>query len=131
MTTELWMLTGVVIVFMLVVAIQAVTLITTLGPVKAAGNRDDVEANQTGLLGRAQRTVQNHIEGLAMFTPLILVGAAAGISSPWTILGAQIYLASRVVHALSYLAGIVMVRTIAFAAGIFSLIQILIGLLAH
>lgn len=128
MTTELWMLIGVVMVFIAVVAVQAISLIAEIGTAEAAGNRENIAVSDSGLAGRARRTVANHIEGIAIFAPLVLVAAIAGVSTPMTVLGAKVYLGSRIAHAVSYLAGIIWVRTVAFAAGMIAIITILVEL---
>lgn len=128
MTMELWMLVGVVMVFFAIILVQSVTLIAAIGPTQAAGNREEVPALLDGLAGRAQRAVANHLEGLALFAPLVLLAGQAGISTPMTILATQIYLGSRIVHALSYILGVIWVRTFAFAAGILALVQLLVAI---
>ena len=56
-----------------------------------------------------------------LFTPVALIIAFAGLSNPLTALGAEIYFYSRVVHAVTYAAGITYIRTIAWVAGIVGL----------
>ena len=123
MTTELWMLVAVVGLFAALIAIQAFTLILAVGPNTAAGNRENLTI-PGGIAGRAGRAVANHIEGLAMFAPLVLVLTAAGISTPASVLASKIYLGSRVVHAVTYLFGIVWVRTLSFAVGMVAIVML-------
>lgn len=59
----------------------------------------------------------NAVENLAVFAALVLTAQFAGISSPITIAAGTLYLWSRVVHAISYTAGIRWVRTLAFVGG--------------
>jgi uncharacterized MAPEG superfamily protein len=77
-----------------------------------AGNRDDLPP-PTRFQARAQRTVNNHIENLVIFAPLLIAAVLAHRTGSWTALGAQLYFWGRLAHAALYLAGIAGVRTLA------------------
>ncbi len=128
MTTELWMLVGVASVFITVSFVQAMSLLVAIGPKAAASSREGLPAYQNGLAGRAQRAMANHIEGLAMFVPLITVIAVAGIATPVTALASKVYLGSRIAHAIVYLIGIAWIRSIVFAIGMAALIALLVAI---
>lgn len=130
MTIELWMLVGVTIVYIVAILAQSMSLIFTVGHHAAAGNREEMQYPLPGLAGRTQRLVANHVEGLAMFTPLVLIAATAGLSTPMTVLGSQIYLGARIGHALCYIFGIVWLRTLAFVLGIVGLVMLLIAIMS-
>ncbi|HZW86013.1 MAG TPA: MAPEG family protein [Gallionella sp.] len=59
----------------------------------------------------------NAIENLAVFSVLVLVANAAGISNSTTVLAASLYFWARLVHLLAYTFAIPLVRTLAFAGG--------------
>ncbi len=59
----------------------------------------------------------NAIENLAVFSVLVLVANAAGISNSATVLAASLYFWARLVHLLAYTFAIPLVRTLAFAGG--------------
>ena len=67
---------------------------------------------------RARRAHANAAENLAVFAPLVIILALTGISTPATVMAAQIYLWARLVHYVVYAAGIPAVRTLAFGAGV-------------
>jgi uncharacterized MAPEG superfamily protein len=82
-----------------------------------AGSRDGLPQPKP-FQARTKRIVDNHREGLILFAPLVLVAAVAQISTPWTVLGAQLFFYARLVHALLYLTGVPWLRPLAWAAGI-------------
>ena len=63
-----------------------------------------------------------------MFAPLVLVAAVAGISTPLTVLGAQLFFYSRVVHGVLYVAGVPWIRPLAWAVGMAGCVMIFIEL---
>ena len=125
MTTELMMLVGVVAVFFCLILLQSLTFILAVGPIAAAGNREELSGDPAGLAGRVKRTVNNHLEGLVMFAPLVLIISQAGLTTPATAMAAQVYLGARIAHALTYIAGIIWVRTIVFVIGMIALVRLL------
>ena len=62
----------------------------------------------------------NMLENLVIFAAVVIPVSMAGISNSMTVLGAEIFLLARIVHAIVYLLGIkvAMVRTIAYVAGL-------------
>ncbi|MGE3928562.1 MAG: MAPEG family protein [Hyphomonadaceae bacterium] len=132
MTTELTMLTYAVALLILLVLVQALSGVRAQGLMPLAGPRDGLPA-PAGFHARMLRVVDNHREGLVMFAPLVLVAAAVGLSNDWTVLGAQLFFWSRLVHAVLYIAGVPMVRPLAWAvglAGTFIVLLALLGVLA-
>jgi uncharacterized MAPEG superfamily protein len=127
MSTELTMLAHAVALLIVLVFIQANAAVIAHGSKVMAGNRDEMPPPKP-FAARAKRTVDNHIEGLAMFAPLVLIAASANISNQWTVLGAQLFFYSRVVHAVLYLVGIPWVRALAWLVGLIGTIMILLSL---
>ena len=105
--------------------------IGTRGLLPAMGNPDPSQAPDPAWADRARRAHLNAIENLALFAPLVLVAAFAGISTPATVLAAKTYLVARLVHYLVYAAGIPVVRTLAFAAGFVATLVFAMALLGH
>ncbi|UDL93735.1 MAPEG family protein [Lichenihabitans sp. PAMC28606] len=68
-------------------------------------------------MDRARRAHLNAIENLAVFAPLVLIAAIAGISTPATVIAAWTYVGARFVHYVIYAAGIPVIRTLAFLVG--------------
>jgi uncharacterized MAPEG superfamily protein len=117
MTIELTMLAYCVALFLVLLLVQGTIGVLSFGLPYAAGARDDPPA-PSALHARATRVVQNHVEGLVLFAPIVLIAAVIGAESPNTALGAQIYFYARVAHAITYFAGIAYVRTLAWVVGL-------------
>lgn len=128
MTIELTMLVYSVALLFVLVLVQALAGVLTQGLPAMAGSRDHL--GEPGVFqARTKRIVDNHREGLLLFAPLALVADATGISTEWTVLGAQLFFYSRVVHALLYLTGVPWIRPLAWAAGIAGCVLIFVALL--
>ena len=101
-----------------------VALIMTAGLQAGLGNRESVPplpewANRAG---RAQR---NMVDTLVPFLAIVLAAQMAGVSNDTTWQGAALFFAGRVGHAVSYIAGIPYVRTLAFLVSVSGMMQIL------
>ena len=78
-----------------------------------AGNRENF-GESPGWVGRCQRAHRNSLENLVPFAIMVLVAHGMGISTPHTVLGAEIFLAARVAYAVLDILGVVWLRTIAY-----------------
>lgn len=128
MTTELTMLAYAVALLLVLVFVQAAAGVRAKGAIPMANNRDDV-GPATGFHARMLRVVDNHREGITLFAPLVLIAAVANIHNSWTVLGAEIFFWSRLVHAILYIFGIPMVRPLVWAAGFAGTIMVLLAIL--
>ena len=128
MTIELTMLVYSVALLFVLILVQALSGVLAQGLPAMAGSRDNL--GPPGVLqARTKRVVDNHREGLLLFAPLVLAAAATGTSTESTILGAQLFFYSRVVHALLYLTAVPWIRPLAWAAGIVGCILIFLALI--
>lgn len=127
MTTDLTMLLYSVILTFVLIMVPSSEATIRLGMKPLLGNRDDLPEppawNQ-----RACRARDNMIENLVLFAPLVLIAHASGHTGDSTALGATIFFWSRVLHAITYLAGIAYVRTLAWAGGIVGMAMIVVVL---
>jgi uncharacterized MAPEG superfamily protein len=128
MTIELQMLAWSTALLIVLILIQALAGIQGQGLLQQMGPRDDQPAPKKHH-ARMLRVVDNHREGLIMFAPLVLIAALAQISNQWTVLGAQLFFYSRVVHALLYIAGVPMVRPLAWTVGVIGTLMVLLAVL--
>ncbi len=128
MTTELTMLVYATALLVALVLFQAAVGVRALGAVPLAGHRDNLPA-ATGFHARMLRVVDNHREGVTMFAPLVLIAAAANIHNGMTVLGAELFFWSRLVHAILYIAGAPMIRPLAWAVGMAGIVIVLLALL--
>lgn len=127
MTIELSMLVYSVALLVIVIAIQATAGILAQGLTAMAGSRDNL-GEPSNFQARSKRVAENHKEGLLIFAPLVLVAAAAGVSTEMTVLGAQLFFYSRVVHAIVYFAGLPWIRPLVWAVGLAGCLMILFAL---
>jgi len=125
MTIDLWMLVYSALLC-LVIPLLGVTRLMMIpgGLAWGFGNRD-TSFQVPAWIERTRRTHTNMVEALGPFACLVLVAHISGKANDATALGAQIFFFARVVHAGVYMAGVPVVRTLAFAAGIAGEMQIL------
>lgn len=117
MPIELMMLALATVWLFLLIVVMAATSNSQRTPAQLLGNRDDLP-EPTGRFARAKRVVDNHREGLILFTPFVLILAVTDGFTAMTALGAQLFFYSRVIHGLTYLVGVPYVRTLAWVVGI-------------
>jgi len=127
MSVELTMLTYAVGLLFVLVLIQTLAGVRAQGAVPLSNSRDDLPP-PSGFHARMKRVVDNHREGLTMFAPLVLVAAVAGVSNGTTVLGAQLFFYSRVVHAVLYVLGVPMVRPLVWVVGIVGTVMVFAAL---
>jgi uncharacterized MAPEG superfamily protein len=128
MSIELRLLIYSVVLLIVLVLVQALAGIRAQGLFKMAGHRDDLPPAKP-YQGRTKRVVENHIEGLAMFAPLVLAAAIMGRMNETTELAARLFFYSRVVHAFAYLIYIPFVRSIAWGVSMLATIIMVLALL--
>jgi uncharacterized MAPEG superfamily protein len=128
MTPELTMLVCSVALLVILILIQASAGILSQGLATQAGPRDELSAPKP-FEARSKRVVDNHREGLLMFAPLVLAAGLAGVSTDLTVLGAQLFFYSRIVHAGLYLAGVPWLRPAAWAVGLAGCVMIFFALI--
>ncbi|RNF35465.1 MAPEG family protein [Paracoccus methylarcula] len=87
-----------------------------IGPQAAMGPRDDCPA-LTGAAGRLHRALNNHFEGLILFTLATVVVTAGQQESALTSACAWIYLLARILYVPAYLLGWVPWRSAIWAVG--------------
>jgi uncharacterized MAPEG superfamily protein len=128
MSVELSMLVYSTALLILLVLIQATAGVQAQGLQPMAGPRDNLPEPKP-FQARTKRVVDNHREGLTMFAPLVLAAALAHVSNSWTVLGAELFFWSRLIHAGLYLAGVPMIRPLAWVVGLVGILMVLAALL--
>jgi uncharacterized MAPEG superfamily protein len=115
MTTDLWMLVWTAVLCVLMPFVYLPSRFTTPGGLAwGFGNREE-PFRFPEWANRAERAHANLVENLAPFAILVLVAHVAGKANAMTALGATLFFWGRVAHVAVYVAGIVYVRTLAFA----------------
>jgi len=84
----------------------------------AIGNAAPLAAVGRAWARRSRLAHDNAIANLAVFAALVLTAAVAGISTPATVVAAQVYVGARLLHYVAYTAGIPGVRTVSFLTGV-------------
>ncbi|MEM7448892.1 MAG: MAPEG family protein [Myxococcota bacterium] len=114
---ELWALLGTTVVLWMAIFLQQIHADRTSGTAYALSNRDGPPPGATATTARLSRVVRNHVEGLAVFAPLVIVAAVAGVSNIWTQYAAVTVFGARLLHFVFYAAGITPFRSIAWGTG--------------
>ena len=129
MPLELTVLTLAVILAMVQLILFAGPANRELGSDYLAGPRDEGRTIRNPMTGRLQRAFNNHIEGLAFFTPAVLVVVAAGKASWFTGLLAVIYLLARILYVPAYAYGWTPWRSLIWTVGFFATLAMLLAAL--
>ena len=87
------------------------------GLLAALGNRDKQE-ECSGFPARTERAAKNMLENMVLFTALVVVANAGGVTSPDVELGARIFFWARIVYIPIYMIGIPVARTAVWAISI-------------
>ena len=127
MTVELTLLVWSAVLTVVLAVIGATGAMLRVGLPMLAGNRENMP-EITGWAGRAIRAHRNMLENLILFAIVVLVAKAIGVSNGMTVLGAQVFVAGRVAHAVLYIIGVPWLRTAAFAVSLVGLAMILLQL---
>ena len=128
MTIELKMLLLATLIPLVLVTAQGTLLMGATGLAPLLGNRDQFQP-PTGWRGRWLRAHGNQLENLILFGLVVLVAHAAGVSTPVTRVAAEVFVAARLVHALTYIGGVLYIRTAAFYIGLVAIYALISQLL--
>ena len=127
MTVELTLLVWSAVLTVVLAVIGATGAMLQVGLPVLAGNRQTMP-EITGWAGRAMRAHRNMLENLILFAIVVLVAKAIGVSNNMTVLGAEVFVAGRVAHAVLYIIGVPWLRTAAFAVSLVGLAMLLLQL---
>ena len=105
--------------------LMAVPANLQLGPLYTLGNRDEPR-EATAVPGRLNRALENHYEGLILFTIAVIVVVMGNVSSPYTETCAWTYLAARVLYVPAYASGVFMVRSLVWSVGFIATLLMLV-----
>lgn len=128
MTTELTVLTLAALLQCLQFFAYSITANQQVSRRVALGPRDE-PVQLTGTAGRLKRAMENHFEGLALFTIACLVITLSDQSSATTQTCAWIYLGARIAYVPAYALGLSPWRSVIWAIGFFATLTMLIAAL--
>jgi uncharacterized MAPEG superfamily protein len=102
-----------------------------LGPGATLGPRDgtDLRARLSPRAGRLVRALDNHFEGLVLFTLAVTVVTLSSQSSGLTAACGWIYLAARVLYVPAYAFGLVPWRSVVWLVGFAATVAMLLAAL--
>ncbi len=95
---------------------MAIPVNLQLGVAYTGGNRDE-QQQATGVPGRLKRALENHFEGLVMFTIAVLVVVLGEASNRLTENCAWAYLWARILYVPAYASGVFLVRSLIWSVG--------------
>jgi len=117
MIIELQVVIFIVVLTTALIFIQQLHIDVLMGAKYARSNRAEQKlASAFG--GRIDRALENTKENIVLFIPIALIVALLDVSTGLTQTGAIVFAVGRVLHSISYLAGIIFVRSIGWFAGI-------------
>ena len=126
MTPELTVLALAALLQIVQFSVYSIAANLQIGPKVAMGPRDR-PVQLTGLAGRLQRALNNHFEGLILFTIAVLVVTLGEQSTPLTRTCAWVYLAARVAYVPAYALGLVPWRSVVWIAGFAATVTMIVA----
>lgn len=96
--------------------VMAIPVNIQLGVAYTGGNRDEPR-QPTGVAGRLKRAMDNHFEGLILFTIAVLVVVLGEASNTLTERCAWAYLWARILYVPAYVSGVFLVRSLIWFFG--------------
>lgn len=96
--------------------LMAIPVSLQLGVLYTGGNRDE-QRQATGVPGRLKRALENHFEGLILFTIAVVIVVLGDASSTLTENCAWAYLWARILYVPAYASGVFLVRSLIWGVG--------------
>jgi uncharacterized MAPEG superfamily protein len=128
MTTELTILTLAALLQVLQFCAYSFTANQQVSRKVAFGPRDTA-VELTGTAGRLKRAMNNHFEGLILFTIACIVVTLADQSTPFTTTCAWTYLIARILYVPAYAFGLSPWRSLIWAVGFIATTAMLVAAL--
>lgn len=105
--------------------LMAVPLNIQLGTDYTGGPRDEPK-EASGVPGRLKRAMDNHFEGLILFTMAVVVVVLGDGSSSLTAQSAWVYLGARVLYVPAYASGVPLLRSAIWFVGFVATLTMLL-----
>jgi uncharacterized MAPEG superfamily protein len=126
---ELKLLGWSVVLLLVQIVLQAASSSSELGLPYAMSPRDEGREPRSVYARRIRRALNNLLETYPAFVGLALALVISGKAGGVGAIGAEIYLAARVLYLIVYAAGVSVVRTLFWGLSIFGLIMMLVRFL--
>ncbi|MEO0497346.1 MAG: MAPEG family protein [Pseudomonadota bacterium] len=131
MTLDLWALLACVVILASAIGWQGLHLDWYAGVRHGFSSRDEPPNGiEQTLAPRLNRMVRNHVEGLALFTPMVVVAHAADIQAAAMGWAAITFAASRAFYTPAYAFGLSPWRSLIWIVGAIALLVYFISLVA-
>ena len=98
------------------------------GLVGAMGNPTPKDASQSLWAQRLMCAHTNAVENLVVFATLVLILRSVNISTAATVTACAIFFFARLAHAIVYMLGIPVLRTLAFAVGFVAQVTLVLAI---
>jgi uncharacterized MAPEG superfamily protein len=128
MTPELTVLALAALLQVFQFVLYSITANLQVGPKKAMSPRDE-PIHLTGAAGRLQRAMNNHFEGLILFTIAVVVVTFSDQSNVITQFCAHLYLIARILYVPAYVQGLAPWRSIIWMVGFIATVVMLVSAL--
>lgn len=128
MNVELKVLGYAALLQVLQLMIMAIPVNLQLGVAYTGGNRDEQKL-AVGVPGRLKRALDNHFEGLILFTIAVVVVTLGEASSPLTAACAWAYLWARILYVPAYASGVFLIRSLIWGVGFIATVIMLVAAL--
>ena len=129
MTVEIWSIVALPVMLLLLTAIQGSLVPLTQGLKWGLGSRD-APIEKSALQGRFARTVQNQIEAMLMYLPLMALVLMLDRTSSLTEIAAWLVILGRAVFIPCYLFGVFGLRSAAYGTGMIGIFMTIWALFA-
>jgi uncharacterized MAPEG superfamily protein len=124
MTTDLWCLVANAVWGLGLITVEITGKTKIAGVSWNKGNRDDAPQFPSWIK-RTSNALANHKENFSLFMVAVLVVHLAGKADHVSALGALGYVVARALHAMLYIGGVTGLRTVAWLAGLASVLVVL------
>ena len=108
--------------------LYSVTANLQVGPKTAMGPRDE-KVELTGGAGRLQRALNNHFEGLILFTIAVVVVTLGDKATGFSVICAWTYLGARILYIPAYYFGLTPWRSLIWFVGFLSTMLMILSAL--
>ncbi len=127
MTTELWTLAAAVLWGLVHISADSFAFKAQVGNAYTVTAQDD-DVARTKLAGRMRRASRNYTENLVLFIAAVTLVHLSGRSSAYSVWGASLWLAMRVLYLPAYALGVPWTRTVIWQVSMVGLLLVLSSL---
>ena len=131
MTTDLQLLAWTLVLTFVYIFAPAAARTMQYGSKWNAGSRDETMPPLNPVAARLLRAQNNLFETLPIFIGAVLIAHIAGADAGLTVLGAQLYLGSRILYLPLYAFGVPYLRSLVWMVGLVGVGAILYAILSH